>query len=472
MDGNKDEAVKCIGIAKEAIASGNKQRALKFIKIAQRLNHTLSLDDLLTACEKMDSPAVGPSENGNHGGKSGSGATSRKTEGILNEERNYTEEHVQLIRQINKHRDYYAVLGVEKTCVGEEIKKAYRKLSLKVHPDKNKAPGAEEAFKKVSKAFKCLSEEDSRRQYDQTGLVDEFEYNQQNNVRRRRRRTGNDFFDDEFDPDEIFRAFFGQSNVFHSSHVYRTRGMGTPQRTESNGGGPNLMVLLQLVPFLVILLLAYLPFSEPEYSLQRNYSYQFPRVTEKYGVEYFVKSSDFDRNYPIGSAARDNIEGNVVQEYKNLLGRYCHIELQRRQWSRNIPTPHCDKLQSFGVAQVSMVAISASSFLFVFCYFKVFVVCIDTEIHIPWLTTSVHHLRSVAGRPHVGQPPPATHSPSLACTSLSRASFSSLTNNLRPSHINRLRIVRHQPPLRRSTLASTTGYYFDEFPSKLEEHDR
>uniref|UniRef100_A0A803LS87 J domain-containing protein n=1 Tax=Chenopodium quinoa TaxID=63459 RepID=A0A803LS87_CHEQI len=327
MDGNKDEALKCIGIAKEAIASGKKDRALKFIRIAQRLNSALSLDDLIAACEKMDSSAYGPSDNGSHVDKSETGVSSGAKSGEgSNGERHYTEEHVKLIKQVTKNMDYYAVLGVEKTCSVEEIRKAYRKLSLKVHPDKNKAPGAEEAFKKVCKAFKCLSEEDSRRQYDQTGLVDDFEYNQQHNVRRRRRRTNNDFFDDE------------------------TRGMGTPQRAEGNGGGPNLMVFLQLVPFLLILLLAYLPFSEPEYSLQRNYSYQFPRVTEKYGVEFFVKSPDFDRSYPLGSAARENIEENVIQDYKNLLGRYCHIELQRRQWSRNLPTPHCEKLQSFGAA--------------------------------------------------------------------------------------------------------------------------
>lgn len=345
MDSNKDEALKCIAIAKEAIASGKKDRALKFIKIAQRLNRDLSVDDLISACEKMGSAASGLSGNGNQSDRS---RTAAKSEETSNGERNYTEEHVLLIRQVNKQKDYYAVLGVEKTCSVEEIRKAYRKLSLKVHPDKNKAPGAEEAFKKVSKAFKCLSEEDSRRQYDQTGLVDEFEYNQQHNVRQRRRRTTNDFFDDEFDPDEIFRAFFGQANVFRTSHVYRTRNTGSQQRTD--GGGPNVLALLQLVPFLLIMLLAYLPFSEPEYSLQRNYSYPIPRVTEQHEVQFFVKSPDFDRNYPIGTTARENFEENIVQEYKNLLGRYCHVELQRRQWSRNLPTPHCDKLQSFGVA--------------------------------------------------------------------------------------------------------------------------
>lgn len=343
MDSNKDEALKCIRIAKEAIASGNKEKALKFIKIGKRLDGSLSVDDLVAACENLDSGGPSLSQNGHH-----EPAVPKRDEAqgnAVNGEQIYTEEHVQLIRQINKHKDYYAVLGVEKTCSVEEVRKAYRKLSLKVHPDKNKAPGAEEAFKKVSKAFKCLSEEESRRQYDQTGPVEDYEYNQQHNVRRRRRAT-NDFYDDEFDPDEIFRAFFGQTRVFGNTHVFRTGGMGPQHRAGGNRGQASPMILLQLLPFLVIVLLAYLPFSEPVYSLQKNYSYPIPRVTERYGVEFYVKSVDFDRSYPVGSAARINIEDNVIEEYKNLLRRYCHIELQRRQWSRNMPTPHCDKLQS------------------------------------------------------------------------------------------------------------------------------
>ncbi|KAL8142826.1 hypothetical protein V2J09_015858 [Rumex salicifolius] len=344
MDSNKDEAVKCIGIAKESIAAGKKERALKFIKIAQRLNSDLSVKELLDACEKIGSPAPSPSENGNRCDPAKGGAAGIRSEGTANGERNYTQEHVQLITQVKRSKDYYAILGVEKACSMEEIKKAYRKLSLKVHPDKNKAPGAEEAFKKVSKAFKCLSEEDSRRHYDQVGLVDEYEHSQQHG--RQRRRTTGDFHNDEFDPDEIFRAFFGQSNVFNTSHhVFRTRGMGTQNRTDGVAA-PNFMVLLQLLPILLIVLLAYLPTSEPEYSLQKTNNHQIPRVTIKYGVEFFVKDPDFDSKYPVGSESRVNLEEHVIYDYKNLLGRYCHIELQRRQWSWSMPTPHCEKLKS------------------------------------------------------------------------------------------------------------------------------
>ncbi|XP_027165241.1 chaperone protein dnaJ 49 [Coffea eugenioides] len=350
MDGNKDEALRCIGIANEAIASGNKQKALKFIRIAQRLNHSLSVDDLLAACEDLDSSSASPSStvsSSNHVRNEEGGV---KVDGVSNGERTYTEEHVQLVKKIKSKKDYYAVLGVEKNCSVEEIKKAYKKLSLKVHPDKNKAPGSEDAFKKVSKAFKCLSEDDSRRQYDETGLVEEFEHNQQYNVRRRRRTTGYGIYEDDFDPDEIFRAFFGQNDMFRTAHVYRTRSAGGQQRGDLGGNGPNLMLLLQLLPFLLIILLAYLPFSEPEYSLQKNYTYQFRKETEKHGVEYFVRSSEFDHKYPMGSPGRENIEVSVIRDYKNMLGRYCHIELQRRQWNRNYPTPHCDRLQEFGVA--------------------------------------------------------------------------------------------------------------------------
>ena len=110
----------------------------------------------------------------------------------------------------------------------------------------------------------------------------------------------------------------------------------------------NLMVLLQLLPFLLIILLAYMSFSETDYSLQLNNSYQFSKMTEKHGVAFYVKSFEFDQNFPLRSPARDDIENFVMTDNKNMLGRYCHVELQRHQWSRNMPT-HCDKLQTFGV---------------------------------------------------------------------------------------------------------------------------
>ena len=69
-------------------------------------------------------------------------------------------------------RDYYEVLGVEKNASDAEIKKAYRKLAMKYHPDQN--PGdksAEEKFKEINEAYEVLSDADKKARYDQYGFA-------------------------------------------------------------------------------------------------------------------------------------------------------------------------------------------------------------------------------------------------------------------------------------------------------------
>ena len=65
--------------------------------------------------------------------------------------------------------DYYDILGVSKNTDEKEIKKAYRKLALKYHPDRNKSKDAEEKFKEISTAYAVLSNPEKRKVYDQYG---------------------------------------------------------------------------------------------------------------------------------------------------------------------------------------------------------------------------------------------------------------------------------------------------------------
>jgi curved DNA-binding protein len=71
--------------------------------------------------------------------------------------------------------DYYKLLGLEKSATAEDIKKAYRKLALKWHPDKNpNNKAAEEKFKKISEAYAVLSDPKKREEYDTFGSADQF----------------------------------------------------------------------------------------------------------------------------------------------------------------------------------------------------------------------------------------------------------------------------------------------------------
>lgn len=120
-------------------------------------------------------------------------------------------------------KDYYAVLGVPKDATADAIKKAYRKLALKFHPDKN--PGdkkAEEKFKEITEAYAVLSDPEKRKQYDSFGESGFHQRFSQEDIYR------------NFDVGDIFREFgFGTDDIF--AHIFGgTAGRG---RASFYGGG-------------------------------------------------------------------------------------------------------------------------------------------------------------------------------------------------------------------------------------------
>ncbi len=105
-------------------------------------------------------------------------------------------------------RDYYEVLGVERGASVDDIKKAYRKLAMKYHPDVNKETGAEEKFKELSEAYAVLSDEQKRSQYDRFGHAGMQGYSDAdfyNNINFNDIFRGMNFGDS----DNLFDLFFG-----------------------------------------------------------------------------------------------------------------------------------------------------------------------------------------------------------------------------------------------------------------------
>ncbi|EAA00464.5 AGAP012194-PA [Anopheles gambiae str. PEST] len=139
--------------------------------------------------------------------------------------------------------DYYKILDVSRTATEAEIKKAYKKLALRWHPDKN-MDNPEESnrrFKEISEAYEVLSDEKKRRIYDQygkDGLMNNGSDRYHQSTRHRRHNGSSGMDDFEFfgfpftfrDPEDVFREFFGGSpfdelfrSMFSLTHIHVLR---------------------------------------------------------------------------------------------------------------------------------------------------------------------------------------------------------------------------------------------------------
>ena len=125
-------------------------------------------------------------------------------------------------------KDYYTILGISRDATPEAIKKAYRKMALKYHPDKNNSPGAEEKFKEIAEAYDVLSDKDKKRVYDQFG---------EEGLKGSGGSRGQYTF--HGDPFEMFSKLFGEDSSFGGSgmnmffgrtpsgSMFNTHGMGS-----------------------------------------------------------------------------------------------------------------------------------------------------------------------------------------------------------------------------------------------------
>ncbi|XP_066588928.1 dnaJ homolog subfamily B member 12 isoform X2 [Prorops nasuta] len=358
MDSNKDEAERCMEFAERYMREKKYEESEKFARKAQKLYPTKKGEDLIAKVIVLSKQSQ----------KTESEPSIRKRQNVSKDKTqtqatvDYTKEQLESVRRITKCKDYYEILMVTKEATDSDIKKAYKKLALQLHPDKNKAPGAAEAFKAIGNAVAILTDVEKRKQYDIYGPEEE----RMQNVHARQAHSHYNYtrgFEADITAEELFNMFFGGGFPQQEMFMRRTGGRWNRQQdaqaqhahSQANG----YTTFLQLLPVLLLILITMMSsffISDPVYSLHSNTKYSVKRVTVDLKVPYYVKEN-FHREYQ-GSLRR--LENSVEEDYINNLRHACYREKNYKEtmmWkarhfmdqdmflsAKNIQTPSCKRL--------------------------------------------------------------------------------------------------------------------------------
>jgi len=329
MDGNKEEGLRCIELATSYMKLGNKLKAKRFLIKAERLYPTEKAKELLEFLSDGDDDENSPEPNDQDEKKSQEETEFRQRKRADPEpSQEFSKDQLDAVKKVKVCRDYYEILGVAKEATDSELKKAYRKMALQFHPDKNKCPGASEAFKAIGNAFAILSDTEKRKQYDLYGPMED-----QSNLRRHTHRGNRHDYSRGFEADvsaeELFNMFFGGS--FGGQNVYVRRGRQWQQRAEANNqGSVGTGLLLQLMPILILVFLSVMSnflVSDPIFSFQKTAKYPMEKLTANLKVPYYVREN-FNEYYD-GNLRR--LETNIEEEYVNMLRHNCYRERSQRE---------------------------------------------------------------------------------------------------------------------------------------------
>ncbi|PIC34291.1 hypothetical protein B9Z55_013991 [Caenorhabditis nigoni] len=389
-DANRSESLLCMDKAREAIKSGDTDKARRMLLKAKKLDPgqnieflTKKIDEMTTSSSQSSSSRASEERSYAHddhydepnlrnrkarspvkkNGKTEPEPKPRSASRTPKLGVDYTSEQKELVERIRHCKDYYEILKVDKQASDDDIRKEYRKMALKLHPDKCRAPHATEAFKALGNAYAVLSDADKRRQYDQFGAE---AANGHTPTTRRRGGGGGVFFEHDyahgfeadFTPEEIFNMFFGGG--FPSEQVRRRARHAQQQQyhryeQQQTPYGP-LLQLLPLIAIMVIGLLAQIMVGEPAFSLHQTSKYTVKRMTAELRVPYFVRS-DFESSY---RGRIRQVEQQVEDDYIQNLRMNCYKEqnlketkLYRARWMRDeammrdaerTPLPSCIRL--------------------------------------------------------------------------------------------------------------------------------
>ncbi|KAH8738701.1 hypothetical protein FG386_000492 [Cryptosporidium ryanae] len=392
MDSNKEEADRCQKLAKKAIQSGDFEKAKRLLEKANRMFPSDSVTELLKDLQNNNFSSSGSNSNFNSNNnstesftfKTDSADNRKKEDGRFGKgkiDAGYDESE-KLCKKILKAKNYYETLGIQRNADDSSIKKAYKKLALQLHPDKCKAPSAEEAFKKIALAFQTLSDTEKRENYDAFGEEGPpLSHSSSGNVRYYQYGTSSDGF---LTPEDLFRMFFGgvppgvsfqrhrvnsRNNGNRATHYSTAYSSSSSNSNNMREGTPlgRIAGLIQALPVLLMIVFAlfgnFIPsfFREesPVFSLNRTREYSREKWTGIHNVSFYVDpKGKFDDLFPPNSVKLQEIEVQIemihftrecgLEERKILqdiaYAKYYQSrskleEIQKRK------KPNCDKLK-------------------------------------------------------------------------------------------------------------------------------
>jgi len=360
---NKDEALRARQIGHKYLSEGNYEKAIKFLEKSVSMFDSPEARALLAKAKRGPDSSTNASSgastaNSSTGGfrrrtnassATSSSSSSTSSTSAPQDTRPYTAEQVRVVKEITRCKDLYTMLGVERSATAVEIKKAYRKRAIKVHPDKNSAPGADEAFKSINRAFSILSDGQKRSEYDTYGETSD------NPAQYARRQHA-----DDFDPTDIFREVFGAQfgggmggpgvRMYHF-------GPGGFQRQGARGQATNAdraAGFLQILPILILFLLSFISLpqaNEGTFSFKATTRFPIYHKTAEphiYPDIPFYVSQDTHKRWRMDPRMRFHVEQDVMQNYHSHLENQCRTDKKdyRRRKLASMDPASCVELQN------------------------------------------------------------------------------------------------------------------------------
>jgi hypothetical protein len=190
----------------------------------------------------------------------------KKWTGHKKASKEYTREQIEAVQLLSNCKNYYQVLNVDQDASESQLKTQYRKLALQLHPDKNNAPGASEAFKVLKNAFLTLTDPIKRKIYDQQSLKGQ--HSGHSFCTNEPHFERSNLFDDNLSSEELLNMFSTADNFYMRKQWESFRSNST-YHSDVN----TYSVLLQILPVMVLVfisLLGSLFINDPIYSLTKT----------------------------------------------------------------------------------------------------------------------------------------------------------------------------------------------------------